>query len=93
MRGANSQVSGRVEDVLAVASGALRVGRPLALPSHGPEGGAVMMRLTKNLGMVLLGIYLIAIGSLPLLNISPMGLGLILHLLAIAAGVSILLDR
>ena len=50
------------------------------------------MRLTKNLGMLLLGIWLIAWGLMafiPAIN----GLGPILAILAIAAGVLILLGR
>ena len=50
------------------------------------------MRLTKNLGMLLLAIWLIAWGLvtlIPALN----GLGIILAILAIAAGVLILLGR
>jgi hypothetical protein len=49
------------------------------------------MKLTKNLGMFLLGIWLILAGLLPLLRITiPFG-DTILALLAIAAGVVILL--
>jgi len=51
------------------------------------------MKLTSNIGMLLLGIYLIAIGLVPLLSISVAGLGLLLHILAIAAGVAIMLGR
>jgi len=50
------------------------------------------MRLTRNLGMLLLAIWLIAWGLvtlIPALN----GLGIILAILAIAAGVLILLGR
>jgi hypothetical protein len=49
------------------------------------------MRLTNNIGMVLLAIWLILTGLLPLLNISIAGIGIILAILAIAAGVLILL--
>lgn len=51
------------------------------------------MRLTKNLGMLLLGIWLILSGLIPLLNLHFSGLGAIMGLLAIAAGVLILMDR
>jgi hypothetical protein len=50
------------------------------------------VKLTKNLGMLLLGIWLIAWGLvaiIPALN----GLGLVLAILAIAAGVLVLLGR
>jgi len=50
------------------------------------------MRLTKNLGLLVLGVWLIATGLtafIPAIN----GLGLLLSILAIAAGVLILLGR
>jgi len=46
----------------------------------------------RNLGMLLLGIWLILSGLLQLVEI-PFRIGPILTLLAIAAGVLILLDR
>jgi hypothetical protein len=51
------------------------------------------MKLTKNLGMLLLGIWLILSGLIPLLNLSFSGLGTLMAILAIAAGVFILLER
>jgi len=48
------------------------------------------MRLNKNLGVVLLGIWLIATGLFPLLNVSFTGSSLLLALLAIGAGVLML---
>jgi len=51
------------------------------------------MKLTKNLGMLLLGIWLILSGLVPLLNLHFSGLSLLMGLLALAAGVSILADR
>ena len=51
------------------------------------------MRLTNSLGMLLLGIWLILNGLLPLLHISFSGLGTLMAILAIAAGVFILLER
>jgi hypothetical protein len=50
------------------------------------------MKLTKNLGMLLLGIWLIAWGLVALIP-ALSGLGPILAILAIAAGVLVLLDR
>ena len=49
------------------------------------------MRFTKNIGLLLLAIFLIAWGLVQLLGIG--GLGAILAILAIAAGIFILLDR
>ncbi len=51
------------------------------------------MKLSHNLGMPLLGIYLIATGLWPLFGIHVPGSGAILAVLALAAGVSILLGR
>jgi hypothetical protein len=49
------------------------------------------MHLTRNIGMILLAIFLIAWGLISLLGIS--GLGAILAIVAIAAGIFILLGR
>jgi len=51
------------------------------------------MKLTKSLGMLLLGIWLILDGLIPLLNLSFSGLGTLMAILAIAAGAFILLGR
>ena len=50
-------------------------------------------KLTKNLGMILLGIWLIMTGLIQLFHLSFKGLPLIMAILAIAAGVLVLLDR
>lgn len=49
------------------------------------------MRLPRNLGMILLAVWLILTGVLPFLNIGVPGV--VLSLLALAAGVLILLGR
>ena len=49
------------------------------------------MKLNKNLGMLLLSIYLILVGLVYLLKLSFSGLGIIMGVLALAAGVIILL--
>ena len=51
------------------------------------------MRLTTNLGMLLLAIWLILGGLMPLLNLSFSGAGTIMAILAIAAGALILIGR
>lgn len=51
------------------------------------------MRLTKNLGMLLLGIWLVLTGLLPLLNVAMSGVGTLMAVLAVAAGVLILVGR
>jgi len=50
-------------------------------------------KLPKNLGMLLLGIWLIVTGLLQVVSIHIPAIGTILALLAIAAGVLILLGR
>jgi hypothetical protein len=49
------------------------------------------MHITKNIGMILLAVFLIAWGLVTLLGLS--GLGVILAIIAIAAGIFILLGR
>ena len=51
------------------------------------------MTLTKKRGMLLLGIWLIVTGLLQVVSIPIPSIGIMLAILAIAAGVLILLDR
>jgi len=51
------------------------------------------MVLTRNVGMLLLGIWLILTGLLQIVSISIAGIGIILALLAIGAGILILMGR
>jgi hypothetical protein len=51
------------------------------------------MRLTRNIGMLLLAIWLILTGLIPLLNLNFSQLGTVMAILAVAAGVLILLGR
>ena len=48
---------------------------------------------TKNLGMLLLGIWLVLTGLLPFVHITFANMGLILSVMAVAAGSLILLGR
>ncbi len=48
---------------------------------------------TKNLGMLLLGIWLVATGALAFVHVNFANTGVILSALAIAAGILILLGR
>jgi len=50
-------------------------------------------KLTNNLGMILLGIWLIMTGLIPLLHLNFEGLGLIMSILAVVSGALILLGR
>ena len=50
-------------------------------------------RVTKNLGMLLLGVWLILTGLIPLLHFSFSGLGFLMAVLAIAAGGLVLVNR
>jgi hypothetical protein len=51
------------------------------------------MRLTKKLGTLLLGIWLVLTGLSAFIHLSFTGFGTLMALLALAAGVLILLDR
>ena len=51
------------------------------------------MKITRNLGMLLLGIWLILRGLVPLLDVTAPGVGPVMAVLAIAAGVLILVGR
>jgi hypothetical protein len=51
------------------------------------------MKLTTNVGMLLLALWLVLTGLVPLLNLSFSGLGAVMAILAIAAGVLIVVGR
>jgi hypothetical protein len=51
------------------------------------------VKVTRNLGMLLLGIWLILSGLIPVLSLSFDGLGTLMAILAIAAGALILVGR
>jgi hypothetical protein len=51
------------------------------------------MKLTRNIGMLLLAVWLVMTGLIPLLNLSFSGLGTVMAILAIAAGVLIVVGR
>ena len=51
------------------------------------------MRITQSIGMLLLSIWLILTGLIALLNFNFNGLGVIMAILAIAAGIFLLLGR
>lgn len=51
------------------------------------------VKVTKSPGMLLLGIWLIVSGLIPLLNLSFSGLGTLMAIGALAAGVLILVGR
>jgi hypothetical protein len=51
------------------------------------------MKLTSNIGMLLLAVWLIFTGLIPLLNFSFSGLGAVMAILAIAAGILIVVGR
>ena len=50
-------------------------------------------RITSNIGMLLLSIWLILYGLIALFSLSFNGLGIIMGILAIAAGIFLLLGR
>ena len=51
------------------------------------------MSVTKNIGMLLLSIWLILTGVIPLINLSFQGLHLMMAVFAILAGLLILVGR
>jgi hypothetical protein len=51
------------------------------------------MNFTKNLGMLLLAIYLIVVGLIGIFGISLGGLSIILPILALVAGIFILIGK
>jgi hypothetical protein len=51
------------------------------------------MKLASNTGMMLLGVWLILLGALPILGIHFEFQGMLLNGLAIAAGVMILMNK
>jgi hypothetical protein len=51
------------------------------------------MKVTRNVGMLLLAAWLVLTGLIPLLNLSFSGLSTVMAILAIAAGVLILVGR
>ncbi|HEY1307944.1 MAG TPA: hypothetical protein VGF24_30535 [Vicinamibacterales bacterium] len=51
------------------------------------------MKMTKSLGMLLLGIWLVVTGLMPFLHLGFSGLGTLMAVLALAAGVAILMGR
>lgn len=51
------------------------------------------MKLASNLGMLLLGVWLVLTGLLPLLNIAFQGQATLMSVLAVVAGVLILMNK
>ncbi len=51
------------------------------------------VRAPRHLGVILLGIWLILTGIIPIVNLTFAGLSLIMAILAIVAGVLIILQR
>ena len=54
---------------------------------------SVAMKLTSSIGMLLLGVWLILWGAMPLLNLSFSGSGTVLNVLAIVAGAFLLVGK
>jgi hypothetical protein len=51
------------------------------------------MKLTSNIGMLLLAVWLILTGLIPLINFSFQGLGTVMSVLAMVAGILIVVGR
>jgi len=52
-----------------------------------------MLGITKNIGMLLLSIWLILTGAMHVIHLSFAGLGMLMAILAVASGVLILVGR
>jgi hypothetical protein len=63
---------------------------PSGLPSTGALKDTLDMNITRNIGMLLLAIYLIAVG---ILTLTGLGIGIITGVLALLAGIFILIGR
>jgi hypothetical protein len=74
-------------DLLAIAAGAFIILEPTRRSRR-----LGLMGLNRNPGMLLLGIWLILAGLLPLLGIVAPGIDVVLAVLAIAAGILVLLE-
>lgn len=51
------------------------------------------MKLTSSIGMLLLGVWLILFGAMPLLNLNFDGSGTIMNVLAVVAGAFLLVGK
>jgi hypothetical protein len=51
------------------------------------------MKLASNTGMLVLGVWLILLGALPLLNINFDGQATLLNAIAVVAGVLLLMNK
>jgi len=51
------------------------------------------MTFTRNIGMLLLALWLVLTGLIPVLNLSFSGLGTVMAVLAVAAGILIAIGR
>ena len=51
------------------------------------------MKLSKNLGMILLGVWLVATGALQFIKIDSSIVGIVMAILAIAAGLLLLIGK
>jgi hypothetical protein len=51
------------------------------------------MKLTSSMGMLLLGVWLVLTGAIPLLNLGFNGSGTVMAILAIIAGALILVGK
>jgi hypothetical protein len=57
------------------------------------EANRMAMKLTSSIGMLLLGVWLILEGAMPLLNLSFNGSGTIMSVLAVVAGAFLLVGK
>jgi hypothetical protein len=62
-------------------------------PTNSPREGAPSMKLASNTGMLLLGIWLVLTGLIPLLKLDFQALPMLMNVLAVAAGAMILMNK
>jgi hypothetical protein len=62
-------------------------------PIRRPREGTQSMKLASNTGMLLLGIWLLLYGLVPLLHLDFQALPMLMNLLAVAAGAMILMNK
>jgi hypothetical protein len=87
--GASNPAINLIMAILALAAGILI----LLGPTNWSARGRRSIEVTRSPGMLLLAIWLILTGLLALLTISLPGIGLILAVIALAAGILILIGR
>lgn len=72
---------------------ARRLQRSFCIVTRAHDHDTKCMNFTKNIGMLLLAIYLIVVGLIGIFGISLGGIAILMPILALAAGIFILIGR